>query len=296
VSAGPDRWLVLSVEAPPPGSEPLLAGALRRLGARAVERERGRVVAWLPPPRSVEKLLARARASVAATTGQDSDPDVTWRWESYGDWRASRAREAAALRVTDRVMVAPPGANAPDAHTLVVRIAPGAAFGGADHPTTRACLELLEPRVQQGDRVLDVGTGSGVLAIAAALLGASHVTAIEADPLACREARANVALNEVAGRVDVVEARARPGFLPGGGPFDGVTANLEGAHLLPLLPTLASAVVPNGWLAVGGLVAPERDAALEAAHAGGLEPVEERRHRGWWSAVFGSALGRSPRR
>jgi ribosomal protein L11 methyltransferase len=174
-------------------------------------------------------------------------------------------------------MVAPPGADAPDAHTLVVRITPGAAFGGADHPTTRACLELLEPRVQPGDRVLDVGTGSGVLAIAAALLGAAHVTAIEADPLACREARANVALNEVADRVDVVEARARPGFLPGEGPFDAVTANLEGAHLLPLLPTLASAVVPGGWLAVGGLVAPERDAAIDAAHAGGLELVEERR-------------------
>jgi ribosomal protein L11 methyltransferase len=234
----------------------------------------------------VEELLAWARAGVAAATGREAPSDVTWRWEPYGDWRASRAREAEALCVTDRVMVAPPGADAPDAHTLVVRITPGAAFGGADHPTTRACLELLEPRVQPGDRVLDVGTGSGVLAIAAALLGAAHITAIEADPLACREARANVALNEVADRVDVVEARARPGFLPGEGPFDAVTANLEGAHLLPLLPTLASAVVPGGWLAVGGLVAPERDAAIDAAHAGGLELVEERPHRAWWSAVF----------
>jgi endonuclease/exonuclease/phosphatase family metal-dependent hydrolase len=138
--------------------------------------------------------------------------------------------------------------------------------------------------------MLDVGTGSGVLAIAAALLGAGRVTALEADPLACDEARENVALSGVADRVEVVQERLRPGAPPAGAPYDGVTVNLEGADLLPLLSGLASSVRAGGWLAVAGLLAEERRAALAGAAAGGLRPVEERRHRGWWSAALGCAL------
>jgi ribosomal protein L11 methyltransferase len=146
--------------------------------------------------------------------------------------------------------------------------------------------------------VLDVGAGSGILAIAAALAGARPVLALEADPLAAAEAARNVAANGVGARVEVRTLCARPSDIGPPGTFDGVVANLEAAHLLPLLPAISAARAPGGWLVISGLVADERDTALAALgivagtanHGRGAgtrsATLVERRDRGWWSAAL----------
>jgi ribosomal protein L11 methylase PrmA len=306
----PAGWWVLALEAPPRGREIELADALRRLGARSLERQGDQVVARFPAMERAEPgaLLARIAAVSAA-------PVQAVRWQSYEEWRRERFGEAGGPRHVGRRFVVVPAAGpaaeirAPGALPLrgprpdrrlsaevgrdavVIRIVPGLAFGAADHPTTAACLTLLEDRAVAGARVLDVGAGSGVLAIASALLGATRVVAVEADPLAAGEAHENVLRNGVGERVEVFVRPVLRGYVPPGGPFDGVVANLEGAHLMPLLPTLGSLLRPGGWLVLAGLVVDERPPALSTlAEAGVDRLLDERADGAWWSA----ALERAP--
>jgi ribosomal protein L11 methyltransferase len=192
-----------------------------------------------------------------------------------------------------RVAVLPEGRAADaGADDLVVRLRPGAAFGTAEHPTTHACLDLLQRLVRPGDRVLDLGAGTAILAITAVKAGAASALAVESDRLACHDAEANARLNGVADRVTVVHREARPDDLGAAGPFDLLLANLEGRVLLPLIPTFARILAPGGSAVVGGLVRTERAALLERAADAGLRLIEERRDRGWWSGVLGPPEGR----
>jgi ribosomal protein L11 methyltransferase len=283
--AGPQpdrRWLLLSVLAPPRGEELLLIDAMRRLGARAVERQGERFVGWFPGPPDVEELLRKAAGAIRASTSLE-DPGLTWSWQPYQEWADRWTRELAPRRVTARIVVAP--ARAPvDArpNDIVIRLQPGAAFGTAEHPTTRLCLAFLDPLVRPGDRIVDVGTGSGILAIAAAHLGALDVLAVEADPHACADARANVRLNAVHERVRLRELTISPANARWLGRPDGLIANLEWGILRPLLPSLAETLEPSGWLIVAGPLVPERPALLDLALDGGLTLQEEAQESGWW--------------
>jgi ribosomal protein L11 methyltransferase len=160
------------------------------------------------------------------------------------------------------------------------------AFGTAEHPTTRGSLRLLDGAVAPGDRIADVGCGSGILAIAAAKLGAGEVLAFDMDPYACHAARENLTANGVDSEVWVRECRVAEEDLAEIGPLDGVVANIESGALLTLLPAFCHALAPGGWLIVGGVLEREhRDLVDEAArHSLGLE-VEEVEGE-WWSARF----------
>ncbi|MDE2640268.1 MAG: 50S ribosomal protein L11 methyltransferase, partial [Chloroflexota bacterium] len=136
---------------------------------------------------------------------------------------------------------------------VVVDLEPGLAFGTGDHPTTRMALAALERTVHPGDRVLDFGTGSGVLACAAARLGAAAVLALDVDPQAVAAARRNVALNGLDG-VTVAQADAPP---TGGAPYDVAVANISAGVIVQVLPALLAAVRPGGRCLLGGIIAPQ---------------------------------------
>lgn len=334
----PDRWLVLSVPAPPRGEEHLLVEALRGLGSRAVEREGGRFLAYLPPPwnegvaeatggearfeeagshqevarvpDAVETLLREAEAVIRAATSLGR-PDLDWRWESRADWARRRGADLRPRRLSDRVAVAPsgpagepgatgsPGSAVPptrptDPHDLgegvVVLLEPGPAFGTGEHPTTRASLRLLEGLLQAEDRILDLGTGSGILAVAALLLGASEAVGVEADRLAAAMARRNGTLNGVSDRLTVVELEARADDLPGlaatHGPFHGAAANLDGEALLTLLPGLYRILEPGGWLVLSGAHRGEGKELVGRAPEVGLVLLDQVVEEGWWAGAF----------
>jgi ribosomal protein L11 methyltransferase len=280
------RWLLLSVQAPPHGEELLLVDALRRLGARLVEREGERFVAHLPHTDDPETLLGEAEAAVRAST-RLRDPGLSWRWGTQAELAERWLRDVQPRRVTGRIVVAVDGTE-PEALSgdLVVRLQPGFGFGTAGHPTTRLCLGFLDGLVQRGDRIADVGTGSGILAIAAALLGAARVLAFEADPLACALARENAAGSGVGGRVEVRHHEVGPGGQIGSATFDGVVANLEASMLLPRLAGLAEATAPGGWEILSGATRSERADLLHAAEDAGLTLGDEAVEDGWWGGIF----------
>ena len=174
-------------------------------------------------------------------------------------WLSIRRRGLVPRRVTDRIVVRPSWIDATDvgSDAIVVVLDPGMAFGTAEHGTTRGCLRLLDGIVEPGDRVLDVGAGSGILAIAAAHLGAAEVVAIEGDPLACEALEENLVRNGVTDRVRVVQGWADEVTLRGYHPVSGVVANLETGILRSLSPGLTGAVAAGGWLIISGVIQDE---------------------------------------
>jgi ribosomal protein L11 methyltransferase len=274
------------VQPPPHGEELLLVEALRRLGAHAVEREGERFVALFPPPRDPRLLLRRAEAAIRTATSI-REPWLSWRWHPREEWARRWTAELEPRRVGEHLVVTPRDRDpAPLPGDRVIRLVPGLGFGTAEHATTRGCLVLLERCVRPGDRVADVGAGSGILAIAAALLGAREVLALERDPYACEAARANAAENGVAEWITVREVEVEPETLAGDAPFDGVAANLQAEILLPLLPALLRATAPGGWAVVSGLWRAEAGEVRRVAAEAGAHPEAEVEEEGWWAACL----------
>jgi ribosomal protein L11 methyltransferase len=180
------------------------------------------------------------------------------------DW-ARRSQDALQPITVGRITVAPPWAArlAPvtGLQPLTIVIQPSMGFGTGHHATTRLCLAALQSVDVSGRVVLDVGTGSGVLAIAAARLGAAHVVALDDDPDAIQSARENIGLNPEAADVDLRLADVTAIDLPSA---DVVTANLTGALLVRTSTRLMTALRPGGTLIASGLLADERDDVCRA--------------------------------
>jgi ribosomal protein L11 methyltransferase len=204
------------------------------------------------------------------------------------DW-ARRSQENLTAVTVGRVTIAPPWAASaakltPVRHTdpLEIVIEPSMGFGTGHHVTTRLCLAALQ-RVDLANRIcLDVGTGSGVLALAACLLGARQARGIDVDPDAIQNARDNAALNPHIHGVsfEVTDLRApRPGAT-----FDVVTANLTGALLVASRGILIDAVSPGGHLILSGVLAEERNGVQEAFSALRLQQADE--EEGWVGLQF----------
>lgn len=170
---------------------------------------------------------------------------------------------------------------------VVLTLDPGMAFGTGLHPTTRMCLEQLEQRTHTGMHVLDVGTGSGILAIAAAKLGATEVYAIDNSSVAVESARANAEMNDLTSRIQVVlgvldeaEATHRAGH------YDLVVANIIAHVIGSLAPQLAQTVAPEGLLIVSGIIEARRHDAEDPLLAAGLELVEQVMIDDWMALVL----------
>jgi ribosomal protein L11 methyltransferase len=185
---------------------------------------------------------------------------------------------------------------APRAEEVVIRLDPGMAFGTGQHATTRLCLEVLESRLRPDEeaarrravRVLDLGTGSGILAIAAALLGATSVLALDVDPVAVNAARQNVAVNGVEGRVRVVEGSLGADAAhqdEGGPPFDLVLANISTAAITEMAPALARALAPGGTLVASGIGDASAEACRSALERAGLEVLDQTHREGWCALI-----------
>ena len=282
----PDRWLTLRVMSPSPEIEGLLAEGLVTLGGRAVVEEGGEMITHLEPPPDPEAFVSDLRRRLVELTGT-SDLRIKWEWQAQENWEEIWKRGLGPRRVTPRLVVAPswtdPGLKEGE---ILIEIDPGMAFGTAEHETTRGCLRLLDGVVRPGARLADVGSGSGILSIAAAKLGAAHVLAVESDPLAIEPAQENVRRNGVDQVVSVVERLATPEWLSESGPFDGIVSNIEGPALVPLLSGFSQALSPSGWLILGGILANERAEVLDAATRSGLVLHDADTEGQWWSAHF----------
>ena len=193
------------------------------------------------------------------------------------DWARRTQADLPAIRI-GRIIVAPPWDVPPEAPgTTVVIIEPSRGFGTGHHQSTRLALGLLQDRDVAGKTMIDVGTGSGVLAIAAARLGAHSVIAIDVDPDAIDNARENVERNGVAGTVGVrVEDLSQTSLEP----VDVVTANLTGSLLTRYARELTRLVRPGGVLITAGFTVEESERVKEA-FAPAMAVVDSVEEEGW---------------
>ncbi len=282
----PERWLALSVR-PRAGVETdLLPLLLTELGGAGVEEAEGAFVTYLHPPADLDAFLALARERLAEL-GPPEQVELSWRWQPHEDWAVFWRKGLGPRRITPRLTVAPTwDLPAPEPGVCVLVLDPGMAFGTAEHASTRGCLRLMDPRVSAGDALADVGAGSGILSIAAALLGASRVLALESDELSCQVARENVAANGVGARVEVAHRLVQgDGPLPAA-PYQGIVANLQRFLLLPLLAAFRESLTPGGWLILSGILLEEREEIVSAASREGLVLDGEDGEGEWWSGSF----------
>jgi ribosomal protein L11 methyltransferase len=282
----PDRWLLINVECPSAETAALLTEGLFAFGAQAVEERGNALITYLPPPADPEELVERLRARLAQFA-PGARFDIRWEFQPERDWAEAWKRGLAPRRVGKRLIVAPswtkPDAAADD---IVITIDPQMAFGTGEHASTRGALRLLEPMVQPGMRVLDVGTGSAVLAIAAARLGADAVLAVESDADALISAAENVERNAVSERVTLEQRLADDDYVSTLGTFDLIVANILSSVIVPLLPSFRRALRPRAALVVAGILLTEADDFRAAAQREGFGVSAEDSEDEWWSAAL----------
>ena len=263
----------------PPDELEVIAAELFELGALGVELQDSGMTLMpgtpeLPPGRgrAIAHFSSKAEADAAAgELGAEGAIEVPEQ-----DWSVAWRSHHKTLRAGPRSWVYPPWEPKPPG--VAVAIDPGMAFGTGSHPTTSLCLERCDELLAEfpGADVLDVGTGSGVIALLAKKLGAGRVAGTENDPVALQAAREGEKLNGVTG---VEWLLADPGEVPG--QFGVVIANILLNTLEELAPQIAGKVAPRGRLVLSGLLAAQGDAAERAYGACGLRPVARKEREGW---------------
>ena len=215
---------------------------------------RNRVVALLDGNADAGAVIAAAAAACNIPP-----PAHECRQVAEQDWVRQTQAQFDPIRVSQRLWIVPTWHEAPDPTATVIRLDPGLAFGTGSHPTTRLCLRWLDSSQLKGRSVLDYGCGSGILAIAAAKLGARQVHATDIDPQASIATRDNALANECA--VEVLDIDRA-----GGVKADIVVANILTNPLKVLAPALVGHVAPGGQLTLSGILE-EQEAEVIAAYA-----------------------------
>jgi ribosomal protein L11 methyltransferase len=245
-----------------------------------------RVTGYLPVDDRLEPALDRIQAAleILRAEGFQVGDGLTLRTVDDASWAEAWKAHFKPLRVGRRFVVKPTWETwDPAPGDLVLELDPEMAFGSGAHPTTQLCLRLLEQHLQPGARVLDWGTGSGILALAAARLGAAEVLAVDLDPLAARTAAANAARNGA----DVVRtATASIEALPADAGFDWVVANIVADPLIAGAVEVAGRLRPGGRALLSGII-DSREADVRAAfESAGLTLLETAADQEWRALLW----------
>ncbi len=292
---GDNTWLKITIASDPRLVEPIsdyLVGVLEAgvETAAADEPGSGTVICYLqrpnPSPEEVAESVAAITAAgerLAAVFGVAA-PQVNAELYAEEDWGATWKKHFSPFAIVPGLVIAPTWEEyRPQPGEKVITMDPGMAFGTGHHATTTLCLELLQGALSAspGARVLDVGTGTGILAMAALLFGASRATAIDNDPEAVAAARANALANGLAGAMEV----SLTPLAELAGRYRIVVANIVHDVLLELAPALDRATGEEGSLILSGLLAGEQVKSIARHFAARGFAVAEERQRGEWAAL-----------
>jgi ribosomal protein L11 methyltransferase len=271
-------WWAIDVRAAAEGRQRLSEWLVAKTGQAVEERDDGTLVTFAADERAADALIAEigAVAGPAAETVRRPLDDVDW---------SVRWREGLGPRHIGRLTVVPswiPEALTP--HQTTVVLDPETAFGSGEHGSTRAALRLLVRLLRPDDRVIDLGSGSGILAIAAIKLGARVALGIENDAEANEVARRNAERNGVATRVEFLDGDAGA-LAPLAGPADILLSNILRTANTALLPSIVAALGRDGIAIFSGMEEPEADLFRPSLAASGLRPIEEVVDTGWWAVA-----------
>jgi ribosomal protein L11 methyltransferase len=204
---------------------------------------------------------------------------LTLRYAEDEDWADAWRKYFKPLHLGKRIVIKPSWElYDPQPGDLVLELDPGMAFGTGGHPTTKLCIEALEERVTPGCKIADIGTGSGILSIAAVRLGASEVLATDIDALPRRVARENVARNELSNVIHVLEMDE---FNRDANACDLVVANIVANTIIELAPSITERIVDGGTFISSGIVEEHHDLVRDALAAVGLHHTETKRDDIW---------------
>lgn len=271
-------WWAIDVRTAAERRDVMSAWLVAQTGQAVEERDDGTLITFAPDEASAEALVARVGHDV------DAAADASRRPLEQVDW-TTRWRDGLRARHFGRLTVLPswlPEARSPDPHAVIID--PETAFGSGEHGSTRVALALLEQFIEPGDQVIDLGSGSGILAIAAVKLGASRAIGIESDPDANEVAARNASRNEVSGPVELLEGEA--GILaPLAGPADLVVSNILRTVNTRLLPAIIDALRPGALAIFSGMEEVEAPVFRHQLAIVGLKVVRETVDEGWWGVA-----------
>jgi ribosomal protein L11 methyltransferase len=278
-----ESWLQLSIRTGPANIEALSNLVIER-GSPGIVLKRNGLEAFFPSPRDGATLRREIKSSVARVARLNSrggSPRLRWKVIKQENWQDSWKRFIKPRRVGKTFWVTPPWLESPKfRRRRVITMEPGMAFGTGTHATTRGCMECLEAVADKlGGRnftALDVGTGSGILSIALAMLGAAEIWAIDNDPVAVRIAGENFRANSVAERIRL--SAQQPSTIRR--TFTVVVANLIAETIIELADVLERRAEPGGYLVLSGILS-QKDVAVTRRFAGNFRMIERRQKREW---------------
>jgi ribosomal protein L11 methyltransferase len=281
-------WLQLSLRTDPSALDAVSNFLIER-GSPGVVIKKNEVQAYFACPedsaiirRDVQRFLRGIRG-IYPEMGKDQ---LRWRILRDRNWNSAWRRFFSPQKVGQAFLVAPPWAKLPPlGHRHLIVIEPGMAFGTGTHATTRGCMEFIErvsrSLVRKQFTALDVGTGSGILAIALAKLGASKVWAVDTDPVALKVAEENVKYNAVQRKV-VCSA----GALNRLGTFPVVVANLTAETIFALAEALSKRVAPRGYLILSGILRPKAEQLVSYFTSNGFRLIKLKEEKEWATVLF----------
>ena len=213
-----------------------------------------------------ERLDASGIEYTLSTTGVEQE-----------DWQNAWKKYYHAMDIGQRLAIVP-GWEEYQTDRTVITMDPGMAFGTGTHETTSLCLEVLDARIKGGERMLDIGTGSGILAIAALKLGAAEAEGVDIDPMCVRTAGENAQRNGVQDRFKVLVGDLSD---KASGVYNIITANIVASAILSLAPHVPALMAPGAVFIASGIIDTRKEEVLEGLRAAGLDPFEVHEKRGW---------------
>jgi ribosomal protein L11 methyltransferase len=238
--------------------------------------------AYLPDDHRAEDARQRLETALGHMSLLYPMPTPVYRMVKEEDWAEAWKAHYHPLRIGRRLYIRPLWIDADTASDdIVISLDPGMAFGTGTHPSTQLCLEALEDLTQPGVRVLDLGSGSGILAIGAAKLGASHVLALDIDPVAVEASQKNIEQNSVADKITVQEGSLES-VVTSARRFDLIVVNILAKIIIQMCDQhLGDVVRPGGYAIVSGIIHDQADEVEAALRRTGLEPYARRQETDW---------------
>ena len=252
-----------------------------------------KVSVYLPVEENIEEQKLQVEQDLWHLAQIHPLPEPNFQLLEDGDWKQAWREHYHVMPVGERLMIIPAWLSIPSSDRHAIILEPGMAFGTGMHPSTRLCLQALEKYLHPGERVLDIGTGSGILSIAAVKLGASHVIAMDKDEKAIAVAQENLIRNEVADRVDLCVGTLQDmGASDVPATTEIIVANILAPVLISLLEVgLSEKLSSDGWLILSGVLYDQVDSLLIAGERDGLQLVEIYAEDEWRALV----MKKSPR-
>ncbi|MBI4699384.1 MAG: 50S ribosomal protein L11 methyltransferase [Nitrospirae bacterium] len=272
----------------PDASRDALMYKLKEMGSPGLYEDGAVLRAYFENMNNIDLLCGELNAFRDVLRSSGLDPSFTFTHSVLPaqDWNEAWKKSIAPINAGNAITIIPPWETA-EAGRIIIMIDSGMAFGTGHHETTKTCLAHIEKisKGHAGKSLLDIGTGTGILAIGASKMGFTHIVAVDTDPLSVDAARKNAGLNG-SENIEVKEGSISEAQ----GTFDVIIANLISGTLIEIAPEVASHLNPDGIVVLSGMLAGEEDMVADAYMKAGLDLKEKYLDGNWVTLVVSPAL------